>query len=151
MGQALQPVEGMIELPETWLKAAKAGEIMSPSSPPPPASKTPLAPLLKANHPLVKLATALDWDYFEREFDSAATEAGRPALPTRLMVGLHYLKAMYDESDESVVEKWTENPYWQYFCGEQFFQHQLPAHPTSLVKWRKRVGVEGVEKLLNKS
>jgi transposase, IS5 family len=55
---------------------------------------------------------------------------------------------MYDESDESVVQKWSENSYWQYFCGEQVFQHDLPCHPTSLVKWRKRVGTEGVEKLL---
>lgn len=127
----MQAVEGMLESPETGLKAAKAGETMSHSSPSAPDSKMPLAPLLKADHPLVKLAGAMDWGYFEREFAPAPTEAGRPALPTRLMVGLHYLKAMYDESDESVVEKWTENPYWQYFCGEQVFQHELPYHPTS--------------------
>jgi Transposase domain (DUF772) len=58
------------------------------------------------------------------------------------------LKALYDESDETVVSKWVENPYWQYFCGEESFQHELPCHPTSLVKWRQRVGPEGVEKLL---
>ncbi|HEY9629429.1 MAG TPA: transposase [Coleofasciculaceae cyanobacterium] len=69
--------------------------------------------------------------------------------PLGALVGWHYLKAMYNESDESVVEKWSENPYWQYFCGERVFQHDLPCHPTSLVKWRKRVGVEGVEKLLS--
>lgn len=66
-------------------------------------------------------------------------------MPTRLLVGLHYLKHSYHESDESVVEKWVENPYWQYFCGYEFFQHQLPCHPTSLVKWRQRVKAEGVE------
>lgn len=110
-------------------------------------------PLLKGQlnleHPLVKLSEAIDWDYFETEFGKQATsEGGRPTLPTRLMVGLHYLKALYDESDESVVSKWVENPYWQYFCGAQTFQHELPCHPTSLPKWRQRVGVEGVEKLL---
>lgn len=119
---------------------------MSQSSP--PDSATPLVPLLKSDHPLVKLAGAIDWSYFEAEFSNQNVEVGRPGLPTRLMVGLHYLKAMYDGSDESVVEKWTENPYWQYFCGEDFFQHDLPCHPSSVVKWRKRVGVEGVEKLL---
>ncbi|MUL38380.1 IS5 family transposase [Gloeocapsopsis dulcis] len=121
---------------------------MRSSQPHSSSSETPLAPLLKTDHPLVKLASAIDWDYFEREFSSATTEAGGPALASRLMVGLHYLKAMYDESDESVVEKWTENPDWQYLCGEQFFQHKLPCHPSSLVKWRKRVGTNGVEKLL---
>ena len=91
----------------------------------------------------------MDWDYFEAGFTQPSGEtAGRPALPARLLVGLHYLKAMYDESDESVVEKWSENSYWQYFCGEQVFQHDFPCHPTSLVQWRKRVGLEGVEKLL---
>jgi hypothetical protein len=64
------------------------------------------------------------------------------------MVGLHDLKALYDESDESVVSKWVENPYWQYFCGEVQFQHQFPCHPTTLVKWRKRVGSGGMEQLL---
>lgn len=121
---------------------------MSQSSSDRPGSQTPLAPLLKPDHPLVKLANALDWNYFEVEFSMLSSEVGRPALPARLMVGLHYLKALYDESDESVVEKWAENPYWQYFCGEQFFQHDLPCHPTSLVKWRQRVGTDGVEKLL---
>jgi len=78
-----------------------------------------------------------------------SAEGGRPALPVRLMVGLHYLKALYNESDESVVAKWVENPYWQYFCGEETFQHQLPCHPSSLGNWRRRVGVDGLEKLLS--
>ena len=110
-------------------------------------------PLLKdqlnLEHPLVKLSQALDWEAFERELGQPmGSEGGRPSKPTRLMVGLHYLKALYDESDESVVAKWVENPYWQYFCGEQTFQHELPCHPTSLSNWRKRVGVDGVETLL---
>ncbi len=110
-------------------------------------------PLLKdqlnLEHPLVKLSQAINWRELEGEFGQAvSSEGGRPALPTRLLVGLHYLKALYDESDESVVSKWVENPYWQYFCGEETFQHEFPCHPTSLPKWRQRVGVEGVEKLL---
>lgn len=81
------------------------------SSSPRPLLKDQLNPA----HPLVKLSQAIDWDNFELEFGKQTTsEGGRPALPTRLMVGLHYLKALYDESDESVVNKWVENPYWQY-------------------------------------
>jgi IS5 family transposase len=103
---------------------------------------------LNLEHPLVKLSQAMDWDEFEREFGKqVSSEGGRPTLPTRLMVGVQYLKALYDESDESVVAKWVENPYWQYLCGEETFQHEFPCHPTSLPKWRQRVGVEGVEKL----
>ncbi len=72
----------------------------------------------------------------------------RPGLPMRLLVGLHYLKHLYDVSDESAVAGFVENPYWQYFCGEEFFVHELPCDPTSLVKWRKRIGPGGMEKLL---
>ena len=64
------------------------------------------------------------------------------------MVGLLYLKHTYDESDESVVARWVENPYWQFFCGCQYMQHDLPIDPSSLSKWRKRVGAERLEKLL---
>ena len=83
-----------------------------------------LALQLNLKHPLVQLAETIEWPSFEEKFGRAVkASGGRPALPTRLMVGLHYLKALYDESDESVVSKWVENPYWQYFCGEQVFQH----------------------------
>ena len=61
------------------------------------------------------------------------------------MVSLHYLKNAFDESDESVVDRFLENPYWQYFCGRECFEHELPLDPTSLVKWRHRVGEEGME------
>jgi IS5 family transposase len=105
---------------------------------------------LNAQHALFKLANLLDWESLEQEFGTTMTvDGGRPPLPVRLMVGLHYLKALYNESDESVVAKWVENPYWQYFCGEETFQHQLPCHPSSLGNWRRRVGVDGLEKLLS--
>ncbi len=70
-------------------------------------------------------------------------QKGRPGLPMRLLVGLHYLKHLYDVSDERVVAGFVENPYWQYFCGEEFFVHELPCNPTSLVKWRQRIGPVG--------
>src|SRR5215208_2973193 len=111
-----------------------------------------LASLLSHEHPLYQLAEAIDWENFEADLGALyAEEVGRPGLPTRLMVGLHYLKYLFDESDESVVEKWVENPYWQYFCGCLYFEHELPCHPTSLVKWRHRLGAAGVEKLLTET
>jgi IS5 family transposase len=64
------------------------------------------------------------------------------------MVGLVYLQHAYGVSDEAVVEHWVESPYWQTFCGETFFQHRFPCHPTSLVKWRQRLGEAGCEELL---
>jgi IS5 family transposase len=76
---------------------------------------------------------------------------GRPGNAIRLMVGLHYLKHAFNESDESVVARWVENPYWQYFCGFEYLQHECPIHPTSMVKWRQRVGVERLEILLKET
>jgi len=64
------------------------------------------------------------------------------------MVGLHYLKVIYGESDEALVEKWVENPYWQYFCGEKEFQHEFPIDPSSMTRWRKRIKSKGMEELL---
>lgn len=118
----------------------------------PPAGAPRLREMLNREHPLFRLAEAINWQVFEEQFGNLYAEGvGRPALPTRLLVGLHYLKHLYDVSDEVVVASWLENPYWQYFCGEEFFRHELPCAPTSLVKWRQRVGVAGVEQLLKQA
>jgi transposase, IS5 family len=111
-----------------------------------------LKDFLNAGHPLYRLAGVVNWGQFERQFGKFyAEEMGRPALATRLVVGLHYLKYLYNVSDEVVVASWVENPYWQYFCGGEYFAHEFPCDPTSLVKWRQRVGVEGSEQLLKES
>jgi IS5 family transposase len=73
---------------------------------------------------------------------------GQPPKPTRLMAGLLYLKHTFALSDEEVVARWVENAYWQYFCGETYFQHEPPIHPTSLTRYRQRLGQAGCEELL---
>lgn len=108
-----------------------------------------LEQILNNSHPMFKLANAIDWSEFEAAFGRLYDpEQGRPAKPIRLMVGLHYLKHTYDLSDEDVVSRWIENPYWQYFCGCTHFQHQLPIDPSLMTKWRKKIKAEGMEKLL---
>lgn len=111
-----------------------------------------LKEFLNPAHPLYRLAEVLNWTQFARQFGQYYAEGmGRPALATRLVVGLHYLKHRYNVSDEVVVASWVENPYWQYFCGVEYFTHEFPCDPTSLVKWRQRVGAAGIEKLLKES
>jgi IS5 family transposase len=105
--------------------------------------------MLDLNHELCLLADRINWNKFEQEFAGYfPATVGNPALPARLVVGVLYLKHAFALSDEAVVSMWKENPYWQYFCGMQYFQHDLPFHPTSLIKWRKRLGEDGCEKLL---
>lgn len=111
---------------------------------------TRLADLLNPRHELYRLANLIDWQVLDNEFGQFfSPDLGAPALPTRLVAGLHYLKHAFACSDEAVVERWVENPYWQYLCGEEFFRHQLPCHPTSLTKWRNRIGEAGCEWLLS--
>jgi transposase, IS5 family len=111
--------------------------------------RSQLDQILNRQHPLYRLADSIDWSFFDSEFGILYVENfGRPGLPIRLLVGLHYLKHAYNVSDEAVVERFLENPYWQYFCGCEFFHHTFPLDPTTLVKWRKRIGPKGMEKLL---
>ena len=111
--------------------------------------KSRLEQILNLEHPLIVLSAKIDWPYFEKEFGAYYSEnRGRSGAPIRLMVGLHYLKNAFDLSDESVVAGFIENPYWQYFCGYEYFQHEFPIDPSSLTRWRKRVGDSGMEKLL---
>lgn len=108
-----------------------------------------LTQLINLNHPLAKLARMVEWAKFDEALEVLFDERSRrPAVATRLMVGLHYLKHLYQLSDEDVVEQWVENPYWQYLCGSQYFEHEFPIHPTSMTRWRKKVAASGAEQLV---
>lgn len=128
--------------------------------------------MIDLRHGLVKLAGIMPWEKVCQAVESyisgtmptdkakgsglfgevvlagKASNAGQPPLPTRLLVGLHYLKHAYDCSDDEVVKRWAENPYWQFFTGEEFFQTKLPCDSSSLTRWRQRVGEGGVEEML---
>ena len=108
--------------------------------------------LLNPKHKLIQLARRIDWSRFEAAFAECYTEEmGAPAKATRLMVGLQLLKYTFNESDESVVARWVENPYWQYFCGFTHMQHEVPIDPSSMSRWRKRVGVDRLELMLQET
>ena len=111
-----------------------------------------LIDLIDLRHALVKLTGLIDWEVFEREWSGFfPSTTGRPATPPRLVAGLLYLQHAFRLSDEAVVARWVENPYYQHFTGEVFFQHRLPVDPSSLTRWRKRIGEEGVEWLLTQT
>jgi len=104
------------------------------------------------NHSLCKLARMFQWSEFDEAFGVLYSEGqGRPGKRTRLMVGLHYLKHAFDLSDEEVVLQWVENPYWQYFCGGEYFEYVPPIDPSSMTKWRNRLKSKGMEKLLGET
>jgi IS5 family transposase len=108
--------------------------------------------IIDMNHALVKLAQTIDWAFLEERFGAVYEDKpGRPPLPTRLMAGLAILKHTYDLSDEVLCERWVENPYYQFFCGEEFFQHRLAFDRSSLTRWRQRMGEEKLQALLQES
>jgi IS5 family transposase len=104
------------------------------------------------NHPLVRLSKEVDWERLDEIFGKTYDENnGRPGVRTRLMVALHYLKYTFNLSDEDVVEAWVENPYWQHFSGNQYFEHDKPIDPTSMTRFRNRIGEAGAEELLKET
>lgn len=114
--------------------------------------RSQLTSILNLRHELCRMAELIDWSKFDEEFSRFfPSSTGCPATATRLIVGLFYLKHAFKLSDEELIARWIENPYWQYFCGEQYLQHQFPVHPSCLSKWRKRLEEAGAEMLLQET
>jgi IS5 family transposase len=106
---------------------------------------------LSHKHPLYILANEVNWELFENEFSKLYSTEGRPAKPIRLMVSLIILKHIRNISDESVVEQWSENSYYQYFSGEKMFCGGTPCQASELVHFRHRIGEAGMELIFKES
>jgi IS5 family transposase len=112
----------------------------------------PLDEIINLRHPLVRLAGSIDWPFLGRRFGAVCcTGPGQPPLPTRLVAGLFILKHMHNLSDEELCERWVENPYFQFFCGEVVFRHECPFDRSSLTRWRQRIGEDELAALLQES
>jgi IS5 family transposase len=105
--------------------------------------------IVDRSHPLVRLSDRIDWPSIERELaEIFSPGAGHPPLPARLMAGLLILKHMHSFSDRALCERWLESPYFQYFCGEEVFRHELNFSLSSLSRWRRRLGAERLKALI---
>ncbi len=111
-----------------------------------------LEQIIDMHHPLVRLGMCIDWTSFERSLGATYHPTqGAPGISTRLMVALHFLKYQHDLSDENALAHWVENPYWQQFSGERYFQHRLPIDASSMTRWRGRLGEAGAEQMLRET
>jgi transposase, IS5 family len=106
--------------------------------------------IINLHHELVQLAGKIDWSWIDGEIAPLYSENGRPGTETRFMIGLLLLKHIYGLSDEGVCERWVYDPYFQYFTGEEFFQHRFPHERSGLSHWRNRLG-DKLELLLAES
>jgi transposase, IS5 family len=114
--------------------------------------KARLDQIIDMDHALAKLGRAIDWGFLEERFGAVYSDkVGHPPLPTRLMAGLSILKHMHDLSDGDLCARWVENPYYQLFCGEEFFQHKLTFDRSSLTRWRQRMGEQRLAALIQES
>lgn len=121
-------------------------------STPQPSLFSSLTDQLSHTHPLYLLADKINWRRFEEAFTPLYSSVnGRPAKPIRLMCGLLILKHVRNLSDESVVEQWSENAYYQYFCGMPGFTPSFPCNASELVHFRKRIGEKGIELIFSES
>ena len=111
-----------------------------------------LSDILNPNHSLLLFASLIQWEELDKEFSGFFTsEKGAPAKPVRLMTGIFMLQHMSGLSDAETVKIWCENPYWQAFCGYDFLQWQFPVHPSSLSRWRKKLGTKGLRRILQET
>ncbi len=97
------------------------------------------------------MVNQIQWDVFEKAFSKLYSDEGRPGKPIRLMVSLLMLKHVRNLSDESVVEQWFENIYYQYFSGERTYACGGPCEASELVHFRNRIGEEGIELIFKES
>ena len=131
--------------------------------------------MIDLRHPLAVLASRMPWSQIEASLapvfahrdrkgrlsegadmfgptlavaGAGISNAGRPRLPIRLMVALLYLKHAYNESDESLVERWAQDVYFQFFSGQVYFEPRLPCDPAQISRFRRVLGEAGVEQLL---
>ena len=130
--------------------------------------------MIDLRHPLAVLASRMPWQEIEAavahrfvrkahegeampdldlfgekpQRKALASKAGRPRVPLRVMISLLYLKHAFNESDEGVVQRWADTPRWQFFSGQSYYEDRQPCDATTLVKFRKLLGEDGVEELL---
>lgn len=108
--------------------------------------------ILDMGHAKITLADKIDWCFLSEKMGDVYSDGpGQPPLSNRLMAGLHILKYADDLSDDEVCARWLENPYYQYFCGQEFFHHRLPLDRSSMTRWRQRMGEERLQALLQES
>jgi len=109
--------------------------------------ETLFSDVLNPDHEPLRAARLIDWDGLHDVLIHYYSPLGRQGKSVRLMVGIHILKHRYDCSDERAVEMLHENAYWQCFCGFNTFQGGQILEATSLVKFRNRIGAEGMRQI----
>ena len=108
----------------------------------------PLLHFINPDHDLCTLAKKVKWEAVEKDFARYYSKKGAPSVPIRIMIGIILLKNLFRYSDRNALLHWVDNPYWQHFCGEVYFQHKAPFYYSDFSAFRRRIGAEGDRKIL---
>jgi len=110
--------------------------------------KTPFYRGLDKNNRWVRLAQVLPWEEMAKIYTQSLNKTfGRPATPTRVVIGALIIKHKQRLSDEETIAAIQENPYLQYFIGYEEFSHKPPFDPSLFVTIRKRLGQEALDEM----
>ena len=105
--------------------------------------------LVKKSHPIARVADLIDWDAIERDIEQYfPSDSDHPGIPLRLAVGLLLLKCTYDHSDDEVLDLFSRDPYYQYFCGGEVYVRNAPISQSMLSNWIEQLGEEGAQILV---
>jgi len=110
-------------------------------------NEVPMVHFIDPSHELCQLVKKINWDDVEKDFARYYSTKGAPSIPVRIIVGLILLKQVYRYSDKSALGQWMENPYWQHFCGQVYFQHKSPFYFSDFSHFRRRIGTDGVNRI----
>lgn len=96
-------------------------------------------------HELVILSKVIPWGNVSKRLQRYYHPSKGPqGKPIRMMVALLIVMKLRGLSDRGVVAQVKENRYLQYFCQVPDDGLLTFLHPTSLVKFRQRLGEEGI-------
>jgi|GEM_PF-1084526 len=96
-------------------------------------------------HDLVILRHILPWQaIIDQLVPSYAPHKGRMGRSLRTLVGVSVVASLRQLSDRKVIEAMQENRYLQYFCNVPDQGLLTFLHPSTLCRFRKRVGQEGI-------
>ena len=108
--------------------------------------RIPLRNQIPEDHELVRLSRNINWDKMTEALSiHYSPDKGRRAIPVRKMAAMVLLKHLYGGTDEGILLKWLEDPAFQYFSGEVYRKQEMPFSRSELVKFRHRIGRQGME------
>jgi len=101
--------------------------------------------IIDPTHDLVILRHIIPWQsIIDQLVSSYDPKKGRMGYSLRILVGASIVARLRQLSDRKVIKQIQENRYLQYFCNVPDQELMTFLHPSTLCRFRQRVGQEGI-------